>query len=98
MIRIAFGACSRIASETLFTMPALILSRSIRSMPGLRAMPLVMTTTSLFSTAAKSLLPSTFTSKSKMAPHCAMSRALPWGIPSTMSIIMTSARFFAAIW
>ena len=43
---IAFGDVFLICSETDFTMPAFVLSRSSRDMPGLRAMPAVMITMS----------------------------------------------------
>ncbi len=43
---IAFGEVFLICSLTDFTMPAFVLSRSSRLMPGLRAMPAVMTTMS----------------------------------------------------
>ena len=43
---IAFGDVALICSETDFTMPAFVFSRSSRDMPGLRAMPAVMMTMS----------------------------------------------------
>ena len=43
---IASGELALIASLTWRTMPALVASRSSRDMPGFRAMPAVMTTTS----------------------------------------------------
>jgi len=43
----AFGLDCLICSATWPTMPALVLSRSSRLMPGLRGTPAVMTTTSL---------------------------------------------------
>ena len=47
MMTIAVGQCLTTPSQTDFTIPTLILRRSIRSMPGLRGTPDVMTTTSL---------------------------------------------------
>jgi hypothetical protein len=45
-ITMALGELRLMFSPTDFTMPALVLSRSSRLMPGLRAMPAVMTTRS----------------------------------------------------
>src|ERR1043166_8683694 len=94
---VALGACFLRLSQTPPTMPALVLRRSSRLMPGLRAMPLVMTTRSLPATAAGSLEPVTLVSKPSSMADSIMSSALPWGMPSMMSIIVTSASSFSAI-
>src|SRR5262245_24191685 len=72
-------------------MSALALSRSVRDMPGLRAKPAVVTTTSAPFTPERSLLPSIRPPLCHSGAACCMSSDLPCGIPSTMSIKVTSA-------
>ena len=56
-ITMALGACSTIARAACLTIPAFTLRRSIRSIPGFRASPAVITTTLLSAIWAKSLVP-----------------------------------------
>ena len=66
-------------------MSAFFLSRSMRSMPGLRGKPAVTTTTSAPAMTSTSWEPVTRASNPKTGPTWVMSRALPAGTPSTMS-------------
>ena len=91
-ITVAFGACFFTASAAGRTMSALALSRSLRDMPGLRGNPAVMITRSAPLTAARSFAPSIFPPLCQSGAACCMSSDLPWGMPSTMSISVTSAR------
>src|SRR5262249_41183361 len=72
-------------------MSALALSRSVRDMPGLRGKPAVITTTSAPLTAARSLAPVTAPPLCHSGSACWVSSALPCGMPSTMSMSVTSA-------
>src|SRR5690242_9229801 len=79
-------------------MPALVLSRSSRDMPGLRAMPAVMTTTSEPAVSSYPLVPITRVSYSSIGADCHWSSPLPCGIPSAMSTRTTTfASSFSAM-
>ncbi len=73
------------------TIPALVISRSSRDIPVLRAMPPVTTITSLPAVSSYPLVPVTMLSKPITGPACRMSRAFPWGSPGTMSTRTISA-------
>src|SRR6266446_2596387 len=97
-IRIAFGEVVLICSETCLTIPALVLSRSSRDMPGFRAMPAVMIIISESRVSSYPLVPTTRESKPSIGADCHWSSALPCGIPSTTSTITTvRASSFSAI-
>ena len=69
----------------------------MRSMPGLRAMPAVITTTSLPSISAKSVLPRILTSYPRSGAAWRKSSAFERASPSTTSTITMSAMFFSAM-
>ena len=85
-------------SATLRTILALVSIRSMRLMPGLRASPAVMTTTS--ESAVRSypepsmpvVMPTTLVSKPSIDRLWLMSSAMPSGLPSRMSVISTSSK------
>ncbi len=91
------GATRAMFSATLLTMPALVRTRSSRLMPGFRAMPAVTMKSSAPAASSYPWLPRIRASKPSMGPLCHWSSALPWGIPSATSTMITSrARFFSA--
>ena len=79
---------SRVTAVVIFM---LVSSRSSRLIPGRRAIPAVITTTSESADASYPLLPVMLASEPITGPDSSMSRALPWGRSSTTSTITTSA-------
>ena len=96
MINVASGDRAAISLVTLPTIFILVLIRSSRLIPGLRAMPAVMMTTSEPALGPYSLQPSKEQSYPCTGPACIRSKAFPWGMPSTISTSTTSAIFFSA--
>src|SRR5262249_45927917 len=72
----------------------LMSSKSSRLMPGLRGTPAVTMQTSAPPIAAYLLVPINFASKPLIGDDCAISRALPWGMPSITSNSTTSPSSF----
>src|SRR5437899_1166058 len=77
-------------------MPALVSSSCSLVMPGLRATPAIMTTTSESAVSSYPLLPVMRTSTPRIGAACVRSRALPIGIFSMMSTRTRSATSSAA--
>ena len=96
MIRMVFGERRTTSSTTFETMPAFVFNRSSRLMPGLRASPAVMITTSELSVSSYVFAPVMRTSKPSTGAASARSKALPCGTPSTISTRTTSPSSLAA--
>ena len=82
-------------------MRAFVPIRSSRDIPGLRAIPAVITTTSEFAESAKSLVPCIFTSRPSTGVASSKSSAFPFVLPSSgaISTNTTSAScWLAAQW
>jgi hypothetical protein len=93
----AFGARRAISRAACAAMPTFVFSRSIRSMPGFRAIPAVITTTSLPAISAKSVVPRMRTSYPRSGAAWRKSSALELARPLTTSTITMSAMFFSAM-
>ena len=96
MIKTESGDKAATCRVTVLTIPALVLMRSSRLIPGFRGMPAVMITISDPAEASYSLAPMRRESCFSMGAASAKSRALPWGTPSIMSIKTTSQSSFSA--
>ena len=96
MIRIVFGDDLATCSVTFFMIPALVLIRSSRLMPGFRGIPAVIMTILDPSVASYALVPISRASCFSTGAASVRSSALPWGTPSTMSTKTTSHKSFSA--
>ena len=74
-----------------FTIATFLESKSFLPIPGFRARPATMITTSESAVSLKSFDPTRETENPSIGPDCIRSSALPCGTPSTTSIIATSA-------
>ena len=97
---IASGDVRFTCSLTDLTMPAFVLSRSSRDIPGLRAMPAVMTTMSEPAVSSYPLVPITRESKPSIGADCHWSSPFPCGTPSATSTMTTvrASSFSAMRW
>ena len=94
---VLLGAYSATLPAAVPTMSAFVRRRSIRSIPGFRGIPAVMTTTSLSAIVGDSRwIPGWFTPYFLRGAAWEKSIPLAWGMPSTTSIMTMSAMFFSA--
>ncbi len=91
-----FGERDTSSRTTVFTILAFVARSSSRLMPGFLGIPDVMTAMEDPAVSSYPFVPTTRVLYPHTGPACVISKALPCGMPGTMSTSTTSYAFFSA--